>query len=163
MKMVGFGYDLHRLERGKTLVLGNIKIDSEFGVVAHSDGDVLIHSLVDALLGAVGMGDIGELFPDTDIKYKDMDSKYFLEYTIDLLKNNSFEITNLDITIILQQPKLSPYKLAIKNKIAEICRIDAASVNIKAKTNEKLGYLGNSEGVAAYSICQIEKSINNII
>lgn len=155
--MVGFGYDLHRLAEGNRLIIGNVEIDSTLGAVAHSDGDVLIHSLVDALLGAAGLGDIGELFPDTDAKYKNMNSKYFLDQTIELLSAKSYKIINIDITIVLQTPKLSPYKNVIKYRIAELCKVGAEQVNIKAKTNEKLGYLGNSEAVAAYSICQIEK------
>lgn len=153
--MVGFGYDSHRFSKDESLIIGGITIESDFGTVAHSDGDALIHALVDALLGAAGLGDIGELFPDTDPKNKDADSEIFLREALRLLIAENFKIVNIDATIVLEKPKLSPYKDEIRKNIAEICSLDSKRVNIKAKTNEKLGFTGRSEGIAAYCVVEI--------
>jgi 2-C-methyl-D-erythritol 2,4-cyclodiphosphate synthase len=154
--MVGMGYDLHRLETGKKLVIGGVPIESEYGTIAHSDGDVLIHSLVDAILGAAGLGDIGEHFPDTYPEYKDADSTIFLEEAVRLLKKNKFRIINIDATILLEKPKLSQYKNIIRQNIARYCKISVERVNIKAKTGEGIGSIGNKEAVAAICVCQIQ-------
>lgn len=153
--MVGIGYDSHRLERGKKLIIGGVQIESEFGTIAHSDGDVLIHSLVDAILGAMSSGDIGELFPDTDLKYKDYNSVLFLEKVIDLVKDRGLQITNIDTVIILENIKLSNYKRLIKEKLASVCKIDISRVSVKAKTNEMMGFVGRGEGIAAITVCQL--------
>lgn len=155
--MVGFGYDIHRLAENETFILGGIKIEYELGTVAHSDGDVVLHSLIDALIGAAALGDIGEHFPDNDMKYKNIDSAVLLKKTIELLEQNYFAIENVDITIVLQKPKLSPYKDAIKNNIAKLCKLEAKRVNVKAKTSENLGFIGRSEGVACYSVCLVSE------
>ena len=155
--MVGFGYDSHKLALGESLILGGVIIESEKGTIAHSDGDVILHTLCDALLGAAGLGDIGELFPDSDEKYKNYDSSKFVINVIELIEKAGFEPVNIDITVILEKPKLKIYKEKIKNRIAELCKIKPDRVNVKAKTNEGLGFVGREEGVAAYCICEIRK------
>ncbi len=147
----GSGIDIHQFQDNKQMVLGGIEIDSKFGFKAHSDGDVLIHSIIDALLGACGAGDIGEFFPDTDDKYKGADSKILLEEIVQFITNVGFEIINVDLTILAQQPKINPYKNSIKESIANILNIPKYKVNIKATTGEKMGFIGRSEGVAVLS------------
>ena len=117
--MVGFGYDLHRLVEGESLILGGLNIESSIGTLAHSDGDVLLHAIIDAILGSIGEGDIGEHFPDTDIKNKNIDSKIMLSYTLNLLKAKGFELVNVDNTIVLEKPKLSPIKEEIRSSVAQ--------------------------------------------
>ena len=156
--MIGFGYDSHRFSPEGKLFIGGIEIDCGFGVVAHSDGDVLIHALIDSLLGACGMGDIGEHFPDNDSQFKNIDSKELLKKTINLVHINKMNIVNIDATIILEHPKLAGYKAKIKSQIAEICCLLPEQVNIKAKSNEKMGFIGRGEGVAAFCVCQVEKN-----
>lgn len=153
--MIGIGYDSHRLKEGGKLIIGGIEIESEFGTIAHSDGDVLIHSLVDALLGAMAIGDIGELFPDTDLKYKDYNSVLFLEEVVNLVKDKGLNIVNIDAVIILEKIKISKYKQQIRGKIAAICNVDVNKVSIKAKTNEMMGFVGREEGLAAITVCQL--------
>jgi 2-C-methyl-D-erythritol 2,4-cyclodiphosphate synthase len=155
--MVGFGYDVHRLADGESFVLGGVSIDSSIGTVAHSDGDVLIHAIIDALLGAAGLGDIGDHFPDTDNKYKNIDSTILLRKTLELLETYNLYIVNIDAEIVLEKPKLSAYKLIIKDNLSKLCCLSERKVNIKATTNEKMGYLGRGEGVAVYAVCQIEE------
>lgn len=152
--MVGFGYDIHRLEEGRKLILGGIEIESNLGVVAHSDGDVLLHSLIDAILGASGLGDIGEHFPDTDNQYKGISSVELLKRTLELIK--SYKIVNVDCMIILEKPKIKDYKPLIKKNLAELLNINESRVNIKAGTNEKLDALGRAEGCAVYTVVMIE-------
>lgn len=153
--MVGFGYDSHNLVTGRELILGGVKIESELGCMAHSDGDALLHAVCDALIGAMGMGDIGEHFPDNDPAYKNADSAGLLKEIIKLVYDNGYKIVNIDATIVLETPKLAPYKSAMKNRIAEICAVEPGRVNVKAKTNEKMGFTGRGEGVAAYVICEL--------
>lgn len=153
--MIGIGYDSHRLKKGGRLIIGGIEIESEFGTIAHSDGDVLIHSLVDAILGAMAAGDIGELFPDTDIKYKDYNSVLFLEKVVELIKYKRLKIVNIDTVIILESIKISKYKPMIREKIASICGIEFNRVSIKAKTNELMGFIGRGEGLAAITVCEL--------
>lgn len=152
----GSGLDIHAFEENKPMVLGGIEIESPLGFKAHSDGDVLIHSVIDALLGACGAGDIGEFFPDTDDKYKGADSKELLSYIVTFIKNVGYEIVNIDLTIIAQKPKINPYKRAIKLKMAELLGIESQFVNIKATTAEKLGFLGRSEGIAVQSNANVK-------
>ncbi len=152
----GIGYDIHPFEENKQMYLGGIKIDVPYGFKAHSDGDVLIHSLIDALLGACGAGDIGEFFPDTDNKFKNIDSKILLEEIIKFIYNVGYEIVNIDLTITAQQPKINPYKIQIKNKIASLLHIEKQFVNIKATTAEKLGFIGRKEGVAVQTIATLK-------
>ena len=155
--MVGFGYDCHKLSKGEKLILGGIAIESEFGTIAHSDGDVVFHALCDALLGAGGLGDIGEHFPDTDEKYEGTESSKFVIAALKLLDEKQFKLVNIDITIILEKPKLSVYKQKIREKIAGICSLGIDRVNVKAKTSEKLGFAGRMEGIETYCVCEIKE------
>jgi 2-C-methyl-D-erythritol 4-phosphate cytidylyltransferase / 2-C-methyl-D-erythritol 2,4-cyclodiphosphate synthase len=143
----GSGFDVHAFDESGIMWLGGVKIDSDFGFKAHSDGDVAIHSLIDALLGAAGMGDIGMLFPDNDEQYKGVDSKELLKTVVQKLYNFGFVIVNVDITIAAEKPRLSKYKLQMRKVLAEILNIQASRVNVKATTTEKLGFIGRSEGV----------------
>jgi 2-C-methyl-D-erythritol 2,4-cyclodiphosphate synthase len=154
--MVGFGYDVHRLAEGESLILGGIEIESAFGTVAHSDGDVLLHAVCDALLGAAGLGDIGEHFPDTDAAFKNRASTYFLENVMELLKKEGYKLINLDCTLVLERPKILPYKPAIREKIAGLCGLPLRRVSLKATTSEKVGFVGRGEGVQAYCVCEIQ-------
>lgn len=155
--MVGIGNDLHRLEERRPLIIGGVSIDSPIGCVAHSDGDVLIHSLIDALLGAMSLGDIGEWFPDSDAKYKNVNSVDLLKVVLEEMHKRNYKISNIDSVIMLQKPKLSPYKQAIKENIASLCGVPADRVNVKAKTGEKIGIVGNSEGIEALCIVEISE------
>lgn len=144
---IGNGIDVHSFEEGKQMVLGGVKIDSSFGFRAHSDGDVALHSLIDALLGAIGAGDIGEWFPDNDESYKNADSKQLLKSVVDFLQKVGFVVGNVDISIIAQMPKITPYKRAIQESIATLLCVPLRFVNIKATTTEHLGFVGRGEGV----------------
>ncbi|QDF27748.1 bifunctional 2-C-methyl-D-erythritol 4-phosphate cytidylyltransferase/2-C-methyl-D-erythritol 2,4-cyclodiphosphate synthase [Halarcobacter anaerophilus] len=152
----GTGFDIHPFEDNKPMYLGGVNIDVPYGFKAHSDGDVLIHSLIDALLGAAGAGDIGEFFPDTDLEYKNIDSKILLKKIVEFIYNVGYEIVNVDLTIIAQKPKINPYKNAIKTTITELLNIEKQFVNIKATTAEKLGFIGRAEGVAVQSIATLK-------
>jgi 2-C-methyl-D-erythritol 4-phosphate cytidylyltransferase/2-C-methyl-D-erythritol 2,4-cyclodiphosphate synthase len=152
----GFGIDIHAFEDGKQMVLGGIKIDGDIGFKAHSDGDVLIHSVIDALLGACGAGDIGEFFPDTDETYKNIDSKILLEKIVKFIYNVGYEIVNVDFTILAQKPKINPYKKEIRKSMANLLNIDTQFVNVKATTAEKLGFVGRSEGVTVHSVATLK-------
>jgi len=158
--LVGIGYDMHRLKEGESLYLAGVKIESELGTVAHSDGDVLLHSVIDALLGAAGKGDIGEYFPDTDDKWKDADSALMTKEIISLLEKENYKIINIDLTIVTEKPKITPLKEILKESLANLCNISINQVNIKATTNEKSGFIGREEGIVVLSICQLEKKIN---
>lgn len=155
--MVGFGYDVHRLEVGEKLILGGVLISENFGTLAHRDGDALAHSIIDALLGAAGLGDIGEHFPDTDDKYKGADSMKLLLNTLNLINENGYKIINIDSLIQLEKPKLKEFKEQIRKNVANLCNLDVARINIKAGTNEKMGFIGRSEGIAVFTVCQLEK------
>ncbi|MDL2242104.1 2-C-methyl-D-erythritol 2,4-cyclodiphosphate synthase [Bacteroidales bacterium OttesenSCG-928-K03] len=155
---VGFGNDIHKLAESRELVIGGIKIPYHKGCVAHSDGDVLFHALCDALLGAIGEKDIGTHFPDTDPKYKNIDSSILLKQVNNLINEKEFIINNIDCTIILEKPKLSPYIDSIKNNIANILEIKTSQIAVKAKTNEGLGEIGENNAIAAYCIISICKS-----
>lgn len=152
----GTGFDIHPFEEDKQMWLGGVKIDVPYGFKAHSDGDVLIHSVIDALLGACGAGDIGEFFPDTDEKYKGADSRLLLEEIVNFIYNVGYEIVNVDLTIIAQKPKINPYKQEIKSTMAKLLGVDKQFVNIKATTAEKLGFIGRAEGVAVQSIATLK-------
>jgi len=143
----GNGFDVHAFDEKGEMYLGGVKIDSQYGFKAHSDGDVALHSLIDALLGAAGMGDIGMLFPDNDAAYKNIDSKELLKEVVAKIYNYGFEIINVDITIAAQKPRIGSYKDKMRKTIAEILKIDKARVNVKATTTEKLGFIGRAEGV----------------
>lgn len=154
--MIGFGYDVHRLESGKKLILGGILISEEIGPIAHSDGDALAHSIMDALLGAAGLGDIGEHFPDTSKKYKNADSILMLCEVLIMIDKAGLKIVNIDTLIQLEKPKLKDFKDIIRKNLAIVCGIDLKRINIKAGTNEKMGFIGRSEGIGVFSVCQLE-------
>jgi len=153
---IGNGFDVHPFEDNKKMYLGGVEIDCGYGFKAHSDGDVALHALIDSLLGAVGAGDIGELFPDSDEAYKDIDSKILLKKVADFIKNVGFEIINTDITIMAQKPKLQQYKNEMQKVIADILQTDRFKVNIKATTTEKLGFVGREEGVAVNAVSSLK-------
>lgn len=154
---VGFGYDVHQIVEGRELWLGGLKIDYPLGLLGHSDADVLIHALCDALLGAANMRDIGYHFPDTDPKYKGVDSKLLLAETMRLIREKGYELGNADITLAAEKPKLKPYIEAMKECLAGVMQVDADDISIKATTTEKLGFTGRQEGMAAYATVLIVK------
>lgn len=152
MHKVGFGYDIHKLVEGRKLILGGVEIPHRLGLLGHSDGDVLIHSIIDALLGALSLGDIGEYFPDNDEKYKDISSTILLKEVAKILKRKKVKISNIDITIIIERPKLTDYKKEIKKSIARILEINKDKINIKAKTNEKIGNIGKEKAIVSFAV-----------
>ena len=154
---IGQGFDAHRFDDGGTLVLGGVKIDHPQGLRAHSDGDVLIHALCDALLGAAGLGDIGRQFPDTDAAYKDIDSRILLRKIVERLHLAGLEVGNVDLTIVAQRPRLAPYIEAMQGRLAADLRVDACRVNVKATTTEGMGYTGRGEGISAYAVALLEE------
>jgi 2-C-methyl-D-erythritol 2,4-cyclodiphosphate synthase len=153
----GIGYDIHRLEKGKGLFLGGVQISNEFRFVAHSDGDILIHALIDSLLGAIGESDIGELFPDSDERYRDIKSAVMLEKTMQILKEKQFEIINIDSVIIAETPKISPFKEKIRENIASILGIAVEDFNLKAKTKEKMDAVGRGEAMECFCISMVRR------
>lgn len=153
---IGNGYDVHKLVPDRRLVLGGAEIPYEKGLLGHSDADVLIHAIMDSLLGAAGLGDIGMHFPDTSEKYKDANSMDLLSQTVGIIKEKGFKIINIDSVIVAQRPKLAPYLPEMKKNIAKTCGIDETFVNIKATTEEGLGFTGRGEGIAAYAVCLID-------
>jgi len=148
---VGVGYDIHQLKNNNTLILGGVLIPHYKGTVAHSDGDVVIHAICDALLGAAGLGDIGHFFPDDDDSFKDIDSTVLLKKVFKMIQQNSFFVVNIDVSIVLEVPKLKNYLLEMKSQISKCVNISVNDVNIKATTSEKLGFIGREEGVACYA------------
>jgi len=154
---VGFGYDVHPLAEGYDLWLGGIKLEHNKGAVGHSDADVLIHAICDALLGAANLRDIGYHFPNTNPKYKGIDSKKLLAETVNLIRQKGYEIGNIDATIVLEKPKINPHIPEMKKVLALTMNINEEDISIKATTNEKLGYVGRQEGVNAYAVALIEK------
>ena len=146
---VGFGYDSHRFTPGRPLVIGGVVIPYELGLAAHSDGDVLIHAVCDALLGAAGLKDIGTYFPDTDDMWKNVDSTVLLEKVVALAAEKGWHVNNLDCTLILEKPKMKPHVDAIIDRLSQLLKVDADRVAVKAKTNEKMGFTGAGEGIAA--------------
>jgi len=154
---VGFGYDVHALVSGRDLWLGGIKIEHALGLQGHSDADVLIHAICDALLGAANMRDIGFHFPDTDGKYKDIDSKILLKETMSILRNAGYELGNIDATLAAERPKLNPHIPDMKQMLAEVMTVPVEDISIKATTTEKLGFVGRHEGIAAYVTVLIQK------
>ncbi len=153
---IGFGVDIHKFENNKNMYLGGVKIDSTFGFKAHSDGDVVIHSIIDAILGAASLGDIGELFPDNDKKYEGIDSKELLKEVITLVNGVGYEIKNIDLTILAEVPKISPYKRKMIKTLSKILNIKKEQINIKATRGEKLGFIGNKEGVRVDSVVTLK-------
>jgi len=155
---VGQGYDVHRLAEGRKLILGGVDVPHDKGLLGHSDADVLTHSIMDALLGAVGLGDIGKLFPDTSAQYKDICSLLMLREVAKQLKKNDWQVVNIDATVVAQAPKLSPYRDEMVKNIAATLKIAEADVNIKATTEEGLGFTGTGQGIAAYAVCMIRRA-----
>ena len=154
---VGFGFDVHRLEFGKDLILGGVHIPHETGLSGHSDADVLIHAIVDALLGAAGLGDIGSHFPDSEDRFKDANSREFLKHVTQLLSDSGFSISNVDATVVAEAPRLSPYISSMKQNLSDELGMDADRINIKATTNERMGFVGRREGIAAYAIVSLNE------
>ena len=154
---VGLGFDVHQLVEGRDLIIGGIKIDHFKGLLGHSDADVLIHAVCDALLGAANMRDIGYHFPETSAETQDIDSKVILRKTIDLLATKGYRVGNIDATICAERPKINPHVPAMKNCLAQIIGCDEDDISIKATTTEKLGFTGREEGISAYAVCLIEK------
>jgi 2-C-methyl-D-erythritol 2,4-cyclodiphosphate synthase len=155
---VGMGYDVHKLVEGRDLWLGGIKIEHTLGLLGHSDADVLIHAICDALLGAANLRDIGYHFPDTAESTLDIDSKILLKKTMDLVRAKGFELGNIDATVCAERPKLNPHVPEMKECLAKILETDVDNISIKATTTEKLGFTGRQEGISAYAVCLIEKS-----
>lgn len=156
MIRIGHGYDVHKFAEGRKLILGGVDIPSKKGLLGHSDADVLLHSISDALLGAAALGDIGKHFPDTDERYKDADSLKLLSQVGYLLKDKGYNISNIDSTILAQEPKLAPYINDMRKNIAKALNISLDSVSVKATTEEGLGFTGKKEGIASHAVCLIE-------
>lgn len=153
---VGFGYDSHRLVKGRRLIIGGVEIPFDKGLGGHSDADVLCHAIIDAVIGALGMGDIGTHFPDTDPRWKDAVSIELLKYTVELARAGGYGIAWVDTTIIAERPKLAPYMEAMKSALSQT-GIPGRAINIKAKTNEGMGPIGRGEGIAAYAVCLLQR------
>ena len=154
---IGHGYDVHRLVEGRKLILGGVEIPFEKGLDGHSDADVLVHAVMDALLGAAALGDIGKLFPDTDDAYLGADSVELLKKVRNVLQEHGWKPGNLDATVIAQRPKLAPYIDTMRKRIADALETDAENVSVKATTEERLGFTGSGEGIAAHAVCLIER------
>ena len=160
MFRIGLGHDTHRLEAGRPLIIGGVSIEHTQGAVAHSDGDVLLHALTDALLGALGWGDIGEWFPDTDPAFAGADSSRLLREVLERVENEGWQVGNVDCTIFAQRPKLSPYKKEIRERVAQLLAIPADHVNVKAKTGERVGPIGREEALSADAIVLLHRPGN---
>lgn len=154
---VGFGFDVHQLREGRPCILGGIEITHHKGPLGHSDADVLIHAICDALLGAANLKDIGYHFPDTSADFKSIDSKVLLAKVVELVRGKGFELGNIDTTLVLEQPKIKPHIDRMQKVLSEVMNIDADDISIKATTNEKLGFIGREEGVTAYAVALISK------
>jgi len=154
---IGFGYDSHRLVKGRKLIIGGVEIPFEKGLEGHSDADVLCHAIIDSIIGALGFGDIGTHFPDTDPQWKDASSIDLLKKVVKLSRNNGLEISWIDSTVIAENPRLAPYINLMKDTICSGAGVPAGLINIKAKTNEGMGFIGKGEGMAAYAVCLLEK------
>lgn len=156
---VGHGYDVHAFESGNYITLGGVKIPHRMGLKAHSDGDVVIHALVDALLGACALGDIGQHFPDTDERWRNKESRMFLQTAVQMLDEKNWSVNNVDITIIAEAPKLKDYLAAMRFNLAQDIKIDVDQISVKATTTEKLGFIGRQEGIAATAIAALIQTI----
>lgn len=153
---IGQGYDVHRLVEGRALILGGVTIPYEKGLLGHSDADVLTHALMDALLGAAALGDIGQLFPDNDPAYEGADSLVLLKTVCTLLREHGYSIANVDVTVVAQRPKLAPYREEMRHRLAQVMELDSSRVSVKATTEEGLGFTGNGEGISAMAIALLE-------
>lgn len=157
MMRIGHGYDVHKLVEGRKLILGGVEIpNGNIGLLGHSDADVLLHAISDALLGAAALGDIGKHFPDTDDRYKDADSLMLLQEVIRLLRKHGFTVGNIDATVLAQAPKLAPYIEDMRKNIAQVCKLPLEAVSIKATTEEGLGFTGTKQGIAAHAVCLLQ-------
>lgn len=157
---VGLGYDVHKLVKGRKLIIGGVDVPHETGLLGHSDADVLVHAVMDSILGALALGDIGKHFPDTDEKYKGSDSIKLLEFVYNLIRGKGYVIGNIDCTIIAQSPKMVPYIEKMRNNISKALNTDINNINVKATTEEGLGFTGAKQGIAAQSICLLVKVDN---
>lgn len=153
---IGHGYDVHRLVEGRKLIIGGVDIPYEKGLLGHSDADVLLHAVSDALLGAAAFGDIGKHFPDTDPTFKGADSRVLLRHVVALIKEKGYKVGNIDCTVIAQKPKMKDYIDTMRQNIADDCGVDISCVNVKATTEEKLGFTGDGSGISAHAVCIIE-------
>jgi len=158
MTPAGIGYDSHRLLAGRRLVIGGVEIPSEVGLEGHSDADVLAHAVIDALLGAAGLGDIGEHFPDTDERWRDADSIALLQAVVTMVAGRGLVIENVDCTVMMEKPKLSPHRAAIRASLARALGLDTARVNVKATTGERMGFVGRGEGVGALAVASLRET-----
>ena len=154
---VGFGFDVHQLVEGRDLWLGGIKLEHTLGLLGHSDADVLIHAICDALLGALALGDIGKLFPDTSMEFKGIDSKILLRRVCDVVEQKGYKISNIDCTIAMQRPKLRPHIDTMRQTLADVMGVDVDRVSVKATTTEKLGFVGRGEGCEVYAVALLKK------
>jgi 2-C-methyl-D-erythritol 2,4-cyclodiphosphate synthase len=159
MFRIGFGYDVHRLVEGRRLILGGINIPWKLGLLGHSDADVLVHAIMDGMLGALGRGDIGRHFPDNDPAYKDKDSLLMLKVVMSMLEKDGYLINNVDCTIVAQAPKLAPYIEEMRGKLSHVLAVDSEVVNIKATTTEGMGFAGRGEGMEAYAVVSLIKKV----
>lgn len=157
MFRIGHGYDVHRLAEGRRLILGGVDISYEKGLLGHSDADVLVHAIMDSILGALALGDIGKLFPDNDSAYKGADSMKLLEQVVSIAEEKGFTVGNIDSTILCQAPKLAGYIDNMRENIAKACNTDIGNISVKATTEEKLGFTGSGEGIAAHAVCIMQK------
>lgn len=157
MFRIGHGYDVHRFTEGRKLILGGVDIPYEKGLLGHSDADVLVHAIMDSILGALALGDIGKLFPDNDSAYEGADSIKLLEQVISIAEEKGFTVGNIDSTILCQAPKLAGYINNMRENIAKACNTDIGNISVKATTEEKLGFTGSGEGIAAHAVCIMEK------
>lgn len=159
MYRIGFGFDVHQLVEGRPFILGGVRIDSSKGILGHSDADVLLHAISDAILGALALGDIGQHFPNTDKSIEGIDSKKILERCIELIREKGFLVNNLDCCVVCEKPKIMPHALAMRETIAGICGTTLDEVSVKATTNEKLGFIGREEGIVAYATVMLRKQV----
>ena len=155
--LVGIGYDSHRLAEGRRLIIGGVELEHDRGLAGHSDADVLAHAVIDALLGAAGMGDIGEHFPDTDERWRDADSMGLLEQVVASVRERGIELVNVDCTLVMERPKLGQHRAAIRESLAATLAIDVQRVNVKASTGEGIGFVGRGEGVAALAVASLHE------
>lgn len=153
---IGNGYDVHRLVKDRKLILGGVQIDYELGLLGHSDADVLLHAITDALLGAAALGDLGKHFPDSAAEFKNIDSRILLRKSVELLRNNGYTVVNIDAIIVAQKPKMAPYIEKMRENIAIDCGVEPSRISVKATTEEGLGFTGSGEGIAAYAVCLID-------
>lgn len=154
---IGFGYDVHQLAPQRKLILGGVEIPHSLGLLGHSDADVLVHSIMDAMLGAVALGDIGKHFPDTDSQYKNIDSMLLLKKVAEIIASEGYRVGNIDCTLCAQKPKLLPYIETMRHNIAGVLQTDVKNISVKATTTEKLGFVGKEEGISSYAVCLLQQ------